>query len=97
MLPSWARSAGQYNGFDDRCRLSRFSNEPSVTEGLDMAGRLSSKTAVITGSSRGLGKGIARVFAAEGARVLIVGRDPRAASAVVEEIRRAGGEADFCR
>ena len=62
-----------------------------------MAGRLNAKTAVITGSSRGIGKGIARVFAAEGARVLIVGRDPRAGNSVVEEIRRAGGEADFCR
>jgi 3-oxoacyl-[acyl-carrier protein] reductase len=41
----------------------------------EMAGRLNGRTAIITGSSRGIGRGIARVFAAAGARVLIVARD----------------------
>jgi 3-oxoacyl-[acyl-carrier protein] reductase len=62
-----------------------------------MADRLNGKVAVVTGSSRGIGKGIAKVFAAEGAKVLIVARDEQAANSVVEEIGKAGGEAAFCR
>lgn len=62
-----------------------------------MAGRLNGRAAVVTGSSRGIGKGIAKVFAAEGAKVLIVGRDEQAGNSVVDAIGKAGGEAAFCR
>lgn len=62
-----------------------------------MAGRLNGKVAVITGSSRGIGKGIAKVFAAEGAKVLIVARDEQAGKSVVDEILKSGGDAAFCR
>ena len=61
-----------------------------------MAGRLQGKAAVITGASRGIGKGVARVFAAEGARVLIVGRNEQAGNRAAEELRQAGGEVAFC-
>ena len=44
---------------------------------------------VVTGATRGIGKGIARVFAKSGARVLVVGRDAEAAKATVP-LRRLG-------
>jgi 3-oxoacyl-[acyl-carrier protein] reductase len=55
--------------------------------------RLDGKTALVTGSSRGIGAAIARLFAQEGARVAVHGRDPAALSQVRGEIERAGGRA----
>ena len=55
---------------------------------------LSSRTALITGGSRGIGRATADVLARAGARVAInYLRDERAANAAVREIRAAGGEA----
>lgn len=54
---------------------------------------LDGQTAIVTGASKGIGKGIARVFARHGARVLIVARHLDAAEASAAEIRAAGGEA----
>src|SRR5689334_16441025 len=56
-------------------------------------GRLSGKIALVTGSSRGIGAAIARLFAQEGAKVAIHGRDVAAISAVQAEIERTGGQA----
>lgn len=54
---------------------------------------LKGKRAIVTGSTAGIGAGIAHVLAREGVRVAINGRSERRGRAVVEEILAAGGEA----
>lgn len=54
---------------------------------------LRGKTALVTASYRGTGRGIARVLAAEGASVLVHGFDADPAEAVAAELRAAGGDA----
>lgn len=54
---------------------------------------LSGRVAIVTGASRGIGRGIARVFAAQGARVLVVARSAERAQPAVDEIVARGGVA----
>lgn len=51
----------------------------------------SGRTVIVTGSSRGIGKGIAQVFAEAGANVLITSRHLSEAQVAAEEIVAAGG------
>jgi NAD(P)-dependent dehydrogenase (short-subunit alcohol dehydrogenase family) len=59
-----------------------------------MPGRLSGKTAVVTGGNRGIGLAIARVLASEGCSVMITGRDQTALNAAKRELTQLanGGE-----
>jgi NAD(P)-dependent dehydrogenase (short-subunit alcohol dehydrogenase family) len=61
-------------------------------------GRLNGEVAIVTGSgARGTGTAIARLFADEGAAVVVTGRNAESGEAVAEELRGRGGQATFVR
>ncbi len=57
--------------------------------------RLKGKVAIITGATSGMGRDTAYVFAEEGAKVMITGRDEKRAKEVVDNIKKNGGEASY--
>jgi 3-oxoacyl-[acyl-carrier protein] reductase len=61
-----------------------------------MTKKLDGKTALVTGSGRGIGRAIALKLAGEGARVVVNDLDAEPARETVEDIRGRGGEAVFC-
>ena len=71
-----------------------------------MVDLVESRVAIVTGAGRGIGRGVAKLMAAEGARVVVVdpganldgtGSDVSPADQVVKEISEAGGVAVACR
>jgi NAD(P)-dependent dehydrogenase (short-subunit alcohol dehydrogenase family) len=59
--------------------------------------KLTGKTVLITGSTDGVGRLVARRLGEAGARVLVHGRDAARGAQVVSDIERAGGAATFLR
>ena len=57
--------------------------------------RLQDKVAIVTGSTSGMGRATAKLFAKEGAKVVVTGRNEERAKAVVDDIKAAGGEAMY--
>ena len=58
-----------------------------------MSGLLKGKAALVTGGGSGIGAGIAKMLAAQGAKVALVGRTLEKLETVASQIRDAGGEA----
>jgi NAD(P)-dependent dehydrogenase (short-subunit alcohol dehydrogenase family) len=63
---------------------------PSSTMG-NAGGRLAGKIALVTGASRGIGKAVARVFAREGAELVLVSRTTGGLEELDDEIRQLTG------
>src|SRR3954465_363731 len=89
------------NGCDSSVRESRFRTmigdefPKTNNEGRTMKdGKLNGKIAVVTGASKGIGAGIAKQFAAEGAAVVVnYASSKQDADRVVDEISKRGGKA----
>src|SRR5215213_6476539 len=72
------------------------SSRPSITPSTSMEGvmgRLQDKVTIITGGASGMGRVAARMFAAEGARVVVADVTEQAAQSVVDDLKAAGAEA----
>lgn len=72
--------------------MSTPTTETTTTTG---AGLLAGKVAFITGAGRGIGAAAARLFAREGATVLLSARTESQLKTVTEEVRAAGGTAEY--
>jgi NAD(P)-dependent dehydrogenase (short-subunit alcohol dehydrogenase family) len=68
---------------------------PEMLSGVSM--KLKNKVAIVTGSSKGIGEGIARVFSREGAAVVVVCRTEETGMKMAEELGASEGRALFVK
>ena len=73
------------------------SYDTSAIDDLRPRDRFTDSVAVVTGSTRGIGAGVAKRLAAEGASVVVTGRSEDAGAETVAAIEDLGGEAVFVR
>ncbi len=59
-------------------------------------GKLDGKVAIVTGATSGMGRATAVLFAREGAKVMVCGRNKERAEEVVNQIKGEGFQADYC-
>ncbi|MFJ1648908.1 SDR family NAD(P)-dependent oxidoreductase [Streptomyces sp. NPDC088258] len=71
------------------------STQINETPARTVQGLLDGKVAFVTGAGRGIGAASARLFAREGARVMLAARTEEQLKAVTEEVRAAGGTAEY--
>lgn len=58
-------------------------------------GRLQDRVAIVTGSTNGIGRAVALEYGRQGAKVVVSGRNEERGAAVVDEIKKQGGDAVF--
>ena len=62
-----------------------------------MSGKLEGKVAWVSGANKGIGEGIARLYAKEGAKIAMIGRTEAEGGKIASEINASGGDAFFFR
>jgi len=62
-----------------------------------MTDRMKDKITIVTGAAKGIGRGVAGVFAAEGATLIVADIDADAGESAAAELARIGGAAEFVR